>query len=388
MLMVITSDESVETSFPLLRKGRPTPSIYFLGRRLVEREVRQALLEGLEEVLVVYENVTKEDIALPEGSYAYWHREAGSVIEALLEAVKEVRHDKLVVQIGSIVAGRNMYRYFLETWTSRGGQVYTLLTSSVSKYDYGIGGLRAQVDFRSGGISDVSRGREGYGFTGLFGTATNLFVDELRSSRNLLEVILRLSERSGAKAEVWPRTAVLINEPRSLLEAVREALREIDSTVVRSSARVSPTAMVEGPVYVDEGAVIDHYAVIKGPAYIGPGAFIGAHSLVRSSVTVEPGTTIGYATEVKRSYIGARAFVGSNCYVADSLIGDESTVRPFVVTVNYEPTEAKERPMEKMGSIIGEKSIVNVGEILRPRTVVEPGSLYSGRGSRKTREVD
>jgi bifunctional N-acetylglucosamine-1-phosphate-uridyltransferase/glucosamine-1-phosphate-acetyltransferase GlmU-like protein len=79
---------------------------------------------------------------------------------------------------------------------------------------------------------------------------------------------------------------------------------------------------------------------------------------------------------VKRSYIGRGASIGSKCYIADSLVGEEAMVRPSCITINYDPLEARRPGFEKMGSIIGEKSIVDSGSVLKPRTVIEPGTLY------------
>jgi glucose-1-phosphate thymidylyltransferase len=377
MFMVITTDQTVETSYPLFRRDKPTLNAYLLGRRVIEREVENALQAGITEITAVYEGVLEVGGSLPSGASAYWVKE-DDVMANLEKALSRSGDDKIVLQLASFETSPGFYRFFLEKWSEAGGAVFTLLASTPTSLTYGLGGIRALIDFQTNSLTEVGVGVEGYGLTGALGASRSLILEHVRSSKNLLDLALRLLETGSTKAHVWPEDFVLLNEPRSFLHAIKAAMRRYSSTIIKPTARISPTAVIEGPVYIDDGAVIDHYAVIKGPVYVGPGAFVGSHTLIRNSVSIEPGAIIGSGAEVKRSYIGRGASIGSKCYIADSLVGDEAMVRPSCITINYDPLEARRPGFEKMGSIIGERSIVDSGSVLKPRTVIEPGTLSQG----------
>ncbi|MEM1605523.1 MAG: hypothetical protein QXW41_04695 [Fervidicoccaceae archaeon] len=377
MFMVITTDQTVETSYPLFRRDKPTLNAYLLGRRVIEREVENALQAGITEITAVYEGVLEVGGSLPSGASAYWVKE-DDVMANLEKALSRSGDDKIVLQLASFETSPGFYRFFLEKWSEAGGAVFTLLASTPTSLTYGLGGIRALIDFQTNSLTEVGVGVEGYGLTGALGASRSLILEHVRSSKNLLDLALRLLETGSTKAHVWPEDFVLLNEPRSFLHAIKAAMRRYSSTIIKPTARISPTAVIEGPVYINDGAVIDHYAVIKGPVYVGPGAFVGSHTLIRNSVSIEPGAIIGSGAEVKRSYIGRGASIGSKCYIADSLVGEEAMVRPSCITINYDPLEARRPGFEKMGSIIGERSIVDSGSVLKPRTVIEPGTLSQG----------
>src|SRR5687767_140843 len=51
---------------------------------------------------------------------------------------------------------------------------------------------------------------------------------------------------------------------------------------------VAASAVIEGRVYIAEGAVVEPAAYIKGPAYIGPKAEVRHAAYIRGSVYVGP----------------------------------------------------------------------------------------------------
>lgn len=378
MQLILTSDLSVESAYPLFKKDNRVPNIHFLGKRVVERVVEQARESGLSDIVVMYRGALELGGSLPSSSYAYWPEEVEEEIEALAMFLSELKSDRVILQIGSHYTSPSIYRFLLSKWSEIGGSLFTLLTSSLINYPYGIGGLRASIDFQTNRVIDAGMGKEGYGVTGLVSGERLVLLDELRSSESLLDFLLRVLESYNLRAYVWSEEFVHLNEPRSLLVAIKAALRALNSVIIRPGAKISPTSVIEGPVYIDEEAVVDHYAVIKGPVYIGKRAFIGSHTLIRNSVSIEAGGVIGSGAEVKRSYIGMGASIGSKTYLADSLVGEGALVRPFTITINYDPEESRKPGFEKMGSVIGERSVVEAGSVLRPRTIIEPESFYKG----------
>ncbi|OGK35605.1 hypothetical protein A3A93_02260 [Candidatus Roizmanbacteria bacterium RIFCSPLOWO2_01_FULL_38_12] len=143
-----------------------------------------------------------------------------------------------------------------------------------------------------------------------------------------------------------------------------------------TTARISPQAVIEGDVYIDEYAHIDAYAVIKGPCYIGKSVKIGNHSLVRQSM-IESDSVVGFGSEVARSYVGPRCELHHN-FIGDSVL--ESDVNPSwgTTTANLRLDKKEVRLKLLNGEIIdtGKKklgAIIAKGAFLGINCLIMPG---------------
>lgn len=148
------------------------------------------------------------------------------------------------------------------------------------------------------------------------------------------------------------------------------------------TAFVSPNAVIEGDVFIDDQAEIDSFAVIKGPAYIGKRVKIGNHALVRQSV-IEEDSVIGFGSEVARSYIGPRCMLHHN-FFGDSVL--ESDINPSWGTTGSNmrldgktvrlklPGGAIETGREKLGAIIAKDAFLGVNCSLMPGVTIAKGA--------------
>lgn len=121
--------------------------------------------------------------------------------------------------------------------------------------------------------------------------------------------------------------------PHFVLDVVDIFLRENITNFVDPTAKISSHAVIEGAVYIAEGAQIQPGAVIQGPAYIGAHAIVGVGSLVRQSC-IEARAVVGYGSEVARSYVGPQCMLHHN-FIGDSVL--EADVNPSYgsVTTNF-----------------------------------------------------
>ncbi|RPH56692.1 MAG: NDP-sugar synthase, partial [Acidobacteria bacterium] len=100
------------------------------------------------------------------------------------------------------------------------------------------------------------------------------------------------------------------------------------TTVVDPGARVEPGAEIEGPVYVDEGAVI------KAGARIGPYSVIGRQCQIEEGTVVEqsilwPNTRVGAGVRIRESILGRGCFVGHGASLDSCILGDKSEITEF-----------------------------------------------------------
>lgn len=132
---------------------------------------------------------------------------------------------------------------------------------------------------------------------------------------------------------------------------------------------------------IDEGARIDHGAIIRGPVYIGRNAYVGNNALIRNNTSLEEESVIGADAEITESLIGYRATVGRGSFIGSSIVGDESTIEPGVVTLNVLPSGVevshlspviiKGKSIAKLGAIIGPKARVGANSVIYPGSIIE-----------------
>lgn len=133
---------------------------------------------------------------------------------------------------------------------------------------------------------------------------------------------------------------------------------------VAKSAVVAPTASLNGPLIIDEGAEIRHCAFIRGSAIVGKNA------------------VVGNSTELKNVVLFDNVQVPHYNYVGDSILGYKSHMGAGSITSNVKSdktlveirTEEKKikTGLKKMGAVLGDEVEVGCGSILNPGTVVGP----------------
>ncbi len=153
---------------------------------------------------------------------------------------------------------------------------------------------------------------------------------------------------------------------------------------VAMSARVAPSAVIEGAVVVAEDVRVLENAVIRGPAYIGERAIIGNNVLIRGGSHIGSDTVVGFSTEIKHSYVGRKCWFHSN-YIGDSIVDDRCSFGSGAVTANLRFDEATVKVavdgmrmkthMDKLGVIVGNGSQVGVNASLMPGVMVGPGAV-------------
>ena len=131
---------------------------------------------------------------------------------------------------------------------------------------------------------------------------------------------------------------------------------------VAKSAKVAPTAYLNGPLIICENAEVRHCAFIRGSAIVGSGA------------------VIGNSTELKNCIIFNNAQVPHYNYVGDSILGYKAHLGAGSITSNLKSDkslvtipvgdERLETGLKKFGAIVGDNVEVGCNSVLNPGTVV------------------
>ncbi len=164
----------------------------------------------------------------------------------------------------------------------------------------------------------------------------------------------------------------------------------------RIEGSVSPHAIVEGRVYVAQGAEIGPTAYVQGPAYIGRGAEVRHGAFVRGGLYLGEGAVCGHATEAKNALLFDGAKAGHFAYIGDSILGRDTNLGAGTKLANLKlkkdevairvPDGAGSSPsgLRKLGALLGDgaqtgcNAVLSPGAILLPGTAVLPCAHFSG----------
>ncbi|MDE6926792.1 MAG: UDP-N-acetylglucosamine pyrophosphorylase, partial [Acetatifactor sp.] len=135
---------------------------------------------------------------------------------------------------------------------------------------------------------------------------------------------------------------------------------------VAKSAKVAPTACLNGPLIIDEEAEIRHCAFVRGNAIVGKGA------------------VVGNSTELKNVVLFNKVQVPHYNYVGDSILGYKAHMGAGSITSNVKSDKtlvvvkgkgiagdiAIETGLKKMGAMLGDNVEVGCNSVLNPGTVI------------------
>ncbi len=166
-----------------------------------------------------------------------------------------------------------------------------------------------------------------------------------------------------------------VEYPWEALKGISDFIRKIGPTLdadiyeqkgediwVAKSAKVAPTAYLNGPLIIDEDAEIRHCAFIRGSAIVGKGS------------------VVGNSTELKNVIIFNSVQVPHYNYVGDSILGYKSHMGAGSITSNVksdktlvvvkDKNEEIKTGLKKFGAMLGDHVEVGCNSVLNPGTVI------------------
>ena len=135
---------------------------------------------------------------------------------------------------------------------------------------------------------------------------------------------------------------------------------------VAKSAKVAPTAYINGPAIIGEDAEIRHCAFIRGKAIVGNGAVVGNSTELKNVILFNK-VQVPHYNYVGDSILGFKAHMG-----AGSITSNVKSDKKLVVVKGKE--EKIETGLKKFGAMLGDNVEVGCNSVLNPGTVVGRGS--------------
>ena len=354
------------------------PLIRLLGKPLIYYPVANLVELGVREFYVASGNPGKLTNVLGqffnEASFEGLRYPGG--FERALRSIGDLpRENTIIVSLGDAILPRRAYEVALSSHIESGKPI-TILVTPLSDLNGYVGVEVGEMVH----IGRVAEHRPGYAWAGIL-IADSDSLKMLREYGDLNMVFKGLG--NNVNVAYWSGWFTHIIYPWDLLAAVKNLLSTVNEARISSGAEVSPRAVIEGPVIIDDEAVIDHGAIIRGPSYIGKGAYVGNNALVRNYTSLEEGSIVGADAEVTGSLVGFKATIGRGSFIGDSVIGDEAVIEPGVVTLNVlpggvelthmTPIIIKGKAMSKLGAVIGPRARIGANTVIYPGAMVEAG---------------
>jgi bifunctional N-acetylglucosamine-1-phosphate-uridyltransferase/glucosamine-1-phosphate-acetyltransferase GlmU-like protein len=144
-----------------------------------------------------------------------------------------------------------------------------------------------------------------------------------------------------------------------------------DRIVICAGARIHPTAVIEGPIYIGRDVEIRPGAYLRGGIWIGDRCVVGTN------------------TEIKRAILLPHAKAPHLNYIGDSILGADVNLGAGTILSNYRHDgkniriphggQRLDTGRRKLGAILGDGVLTGCNSVLHPGVVVGRGTqIYPG----------
>lgn len=134
---------------------------------------------------------------------------------------------------------------------------------------------------------------------------------------------------------------------------------------IAKSAKIAPTACLNGPLIIDEEAEIRHCAFIRGSAIIGKGSVVGNSTEIKNDIIFDS-VQVPHYNYVGDSILGYKSHMGAGS-ITSNVKSDKTLV---VVKDRYDTKEEIATGRKKFGAMLGDYVEVGCNSVLNPGTVI------------------
>ena len=368
-------------------QSRPAPMLKLCGRYILEQTLDLLRQAGVGNVVIVVDEKSGIPSALGNGeryglSLEYVRQRGEGIAGAIQDAEDALRQgDHFLLVYGDTLTRQNIFLETLRSHHEHHGPVASVcLTEHPERY----GNIYMTGDMRISKIIERPTSALGnYVLAGAFVLPRTFMKHLAQSPGGMYEAMGRLMAEESLHASIWEESWVDLRYPWDILTANRIVMDGWKEARIAASARISPRAMVSGPVVIGEEAEIRAGAIVQGPCYVGPGSFVGHNCLVRAHTSLGARSLVGFGVELKNCVLMDGSRVGRLSFIGDSVIGEGVDVGAGTMTINREHDEREinvhlgdrvvPSHFRKLGAFIGDRAIVGSSHSLAPGSVVQAG---------------
>jgi UDP-N-acetylglucosamine diphosphorylase/glucosamine-1-phosphate N-acetyltransferase len=367
----------------------------FLGRTLLQHQIEQAISAGLDEFILIGNpgnldriKAVTQNVSGAQFAFATQRKPLG--MANALEAVQDILSDEPIIVVSPNDVFQNLaYSSLIEESQKAAATSYLL---AYQTKDYFPGGylIVNQVQDVKAVIEKPRRGSEP---SDLVNVVVHLHTQPRKlfqymgpavaSADDAYERALNRMIQDGhrIRAVRYDGFWKAIKYPWDVLSVTEYFLKGTKRNISPQTI-ISPTAIIKGDVFVEEGVRVLENAVIRGPCYIGRDSLIGNNALIRDSSHIGAGCVVGYSTEIKHCYIGDRCWFHKN-FVGDSIVGNDCNFGAGTITANLRLDEKNvsvnvgkehiDTGLNKLGALVGNGVRTGINVSLMPGVIIGAG---------------
>ncbi len=209
----------------------------------------------------------------------------------------------------------------------------------------------------------------------------------LRGEYEITDTIQRMIDKQyDVKGVHTKSTWIDASYPWDLLNANATVLGTLGrEKPIKRKGIIEEGATVKGKVVLGENSVIRAGSYIVGPVVVGKDAEIGPNVTILPCTSIGNGVVISSFTEVRNSIIMSDVRVGTNAFIANSIIGKNTLLGSHFITEQDSLTsvnlDGEFQHVMNIGAIIGENCrfghnvLVESGKIIGIHCSVESGAI-------------
>lgn len=174
----------------------------------------------------------------------------------------------------------------------------------------------------------------------------------------------------------WEALAGIGDEIRRLGASLSEEEYEKrgEDIWVAKSAKVAPTACLNGPCIVGKDAEVRHCAFIRGKALIGEGAVVGNSTELKNVILFDK-VQVPHYNYVGDSILGFKAHMGAGSITSN--VKSDKTLVTVSAKAEDGTVQKLQTGLKKVGAMLGDHVEVGCNSVLNPGTVVgRTGQIY------------
>lgn len=381
----------------------------FLGKPLLEHQLKRMKEGGIEKITFVggRHNVEEVHALYPKIPSIEQEDLDLGMRGALLSALKEIKGGPICIVSSNDVIEPEGYRRLIEA-SQESGVDGALLAQRVKRYFPGgylmtsPGEERKECPRIAGIVEKPGEGKEPSDLVNIVAHVHNnpeklidILEDASSARDDAYEVaVTKLCKELNYVAVPYEGKWNSVKYPWHILDITERFLSELKASGKSDpstgsgrnpKSEIHPTAVIEGPVILEEGVRVMPHATIQGPCYIGRGTIIGTNCLVRNSIIGEQ-CVIGFASEIVRCNLHSHVWTHST-YLGDSVIGRNVAFGAGSVVANFRLDEGEIASVvqeetinthrKKLGVMIGNDVRVGIHASFAPGVKVGEGSFIS-----------
>lgn len=335
-----------------LTKTKPKPLVSVAGRTLLQHNLDKMVAAGIDNVIIVIpKDTTPQLSAFLEGHYPdislhlVEQEQALGTAHAVSVVKSEVGDSDFLMVYGDNVTGYD-YSKLINRHKSNATPATMALMHVDEPQKHGV----VEVNFEriTGIVEKPENPKSDLVFAGMCVFTPHIFeaIKHTKKSprgeyylTDSLQLLIEWGHEIGyATLDTW---RLNVNDHKDLLKANQLLLSEESSIgfeAVNQNGRLG--------MFTDGFGLRFH---IVPPVFIGADARIGRNAVIGPYVTLENAVIVGENTRIKNSVLLPRANIGRNCFIANSIFGENSCVGD-----EFHTSEG-----ESVALVIGESEILN-----------------------------